>query len=68
MLSWVFCWTFWMKGNCGVVKGVVMPDWSMKTMPKPERMTVRGRDEEGEAEAGGDVAVVELAGGAGLPF
>ena len=25
-LSWVFCWTFWMKGNCGVVKGVVMPD------------------------------------------
>jgi hypothetical protein len=25
-LSWVLCCTFWMKGNCGVVKGVVIPD------------------------------------------
>ena len=25
-LSCVFCCTFWMNGNCGVVNGVVMPD------------------------------------------
>ena len=29
-----------MNGNCGVVKGVVMPDWSMNTIPKPVRITV----------------------------
>ena len=29
-----------MNGYCGVVKGVVMPLWSMKTMPKPLRITV----------------------------
>ena len=55
-----------MKGNCGVVKGVVMPDWSMKTMPKPERTTVFGVSEIGEAEARGDVVVMELAGAAGV--
>ena len=41
-LSGVLWVMFWMKGNCGVVKGVVMPDWSMKTMPKPDRRTVLG--------------------------
>ena len=55
--SRVFCWTFWMKGNWGRVKGVVMPDWSMKTMPKPERATVFGSEEIGEADAGSDVGV-----------
>ena len=65
-LSSVFCETFWMKGNCGVVKGVVMPDWSMNTMPKPDAYDSIGREHVGEADAGGDVVEVELAGAAGV--
>ena len=70
-LSKVFCETLWMKGNCGVVKGVVMPDWSMKTMPKPERKTVLGvsmkvRPMRGATLSAGvavDTEIVELLGG-----
>src|SRR5262249_19525557 len=29
----------WTNGNCGIVKGVVMPDCSKKIMPYPERTT-----------------------------